>query len=77
MSSFTIPEIPDSSKGFTVTFDFEISDGKGTDADAGHGPAGEIPGEGFSFNYGNFKHGELGNGEEGYNKNGKSDRINV
>ena len=54
-SSFSIPPIKDSSKGFTVTFDYEFFDS----------PGSNNPADGMSFNYGNASLGELGGAEEG------------
>ena len=49
-SSFSIPSIEGSSEGFTVTFDYELNDG----------PGSNDPADGFSFNYGNAELGERG-----------------
>jgi len=54
-ASFILPPLPDSSLGFSVTFDLEISDGAGSGN----------PADGMSFNYGNFGLGEIGSAEEG------------
>ena len=54
-SSWTIPAIQNSSQGFTVTFDMEITDG----------PGSNNPADGLSFNYGDFRLGEQGAAEEG------------
>ena len=54
-SSWTIPAIQNSSQGFTVTFDMEITDG----------PGSNNPADGLSFNYGDFNLGEQGQAEEG------------
>ena len=54
-SSWTIPAIQNSSQGFTVTFDMEITDG----------PGSNNPADGLSFNYGDFRRGEQGQAEEG------------
>ena len=54
-SSFSIPPMEGSSKGFTVTFDYELNDG----------PGSNDPADGFSFNYGNAELGERGQAEEG------------
>jgi len=54
-SSFSIPSIEGSSEGFTVTFDYELNDG----------PGSNDPADGFSFNYGNAELGERGQAEEG------------
>ena len=54
-SSFSIPNIEGSSEGFTVTFDYELNDG----------PGSNDPADGFSFNYGNAELGERGQAEEG------------
>ena len=54
-SSWTIPAIQNSSQGFTVTFDMEITDG----------PGANNPADGLSFNYGDFRLGEQGQAEEG------------
>ena len=54
-SSWTIPAIQNSSQGFTVTFDMEITDG----------PGSNDPADGLSFNYGDFNLGEQGQAEEG------------
>ena len=53
--SFGIPAIADSSLGWTATFDVEIFDS----------PAGNVPADGFSLNYGNAPISELGSAEEG------------
>ncbi|MDP6858827.1 MAG: hypothetical protein QF426_03305, partial [Verrucomicrobiales bacterium] len=54
-SSFSIPAIPGSSQGFTVTFDYELFDG----------PGSNDPADGFSLNYGNAPMGDPGQAEEG------------
>ena len=54
-SSWTIPAIQNSSQGFTVTFDMEITDS----------PGANDPADGLSFNYGDFRLGEQGQAEEG------------
>ena len=54
-SSWTIPAIQNSSQGFTVTFDMEITDG----------PGANNPADGLAFNYGDFRLGEQGAAEEG------------
>ena len=54
-SSWTIPAIQNSSQGFTVTFDMEITDS----------PGANDPADGLSFNYGDFELGEQGQAEEG------------
>ena len=54
-ASFNIPGLPDSSKGWTASFDYEMFDG----------PGNNVPADGFSFNYGNFGLGTLGSAEEG------------
>ena len=54
-SSFSIPDIPGSSQGFTVTFDYELFDG----------PGSNDPADGFSLNYGNAPMGDPGQAEEG------------
>jgi hypothetical protein len=54
-SSFTIPALSGTSKGFTATFDYEVFDSEGNNN----------PADGFGFNYGNFELGEQGAAEEG------------
>ena len=54
-ASFIIPALPNSSAGWTATFDLTIIDG----------PGANVPADGMSFNYGNFGLGELGSAEEG------------
>ncbi|MFL2452096.1 MAG: lectin-like domain-containing protein, partial [Verrucomicrobiales bacterium] len=54
-SSFSVPPLEGSSEGFTVTFDYELNDGQGSND----------PADGFSFNYGNAELGERGQAEEG------------
>ena len=55
-SSFTIPALQDSSRGWTATWDYELFDSVG----------GNPPADGFSFNYGDFALGEQGAAEEGW-----------
>ena len=55
-SSFTIPALRDSSRGWTATWDYELFDSVG----------GNPPADGFSFNYGDFQLGETGAAEEGW-----------
>ena len=55
-SSFTIPALRDSSRGWTATWDYELFDSAG----------GLAPADGFSFNYGDFQLGETGAAEEGW-----------
>ena len=54
-SSFSVPGLAGSNKGFTVTFDYEMFDSEGAND----------PADGLSFNYGNAALGELGSAEEG------------
>lgn len=54
-ASFNIPALPDSSKGWTASYDLTIFDGA----------AANDPADGMSFNYGNFGLAELGSAEEG------------
>ena len=54
-SSFSVPGLAGTNKGFTVTFDYEMFDSEGAND----------PADGFSFNYGNAALGELGSAEEG------------
>ena len=54
-SSFSIPAIEGSSKGFRITFDYELNDS----------PGANDPADGFSINYGDATLGELGGAEEG------------
>ena len=54
-SSFTVPAMKGTSKGFTATFDYELFDS----------PAANDPADGFSFNYGNAPVGDQGQAEEG------------
>lgn len=54
-SSFSIPALGGSSRGWTATFDVTIADG----------PLQNVPADGFSLNYGNAPLGILGSGEEG------------
>ena len=65
-SSWTIPAIANSSQGFTVTFDMEITDG----------PGANDPADGLSFNYGDFNLGEQGQAEEGmFNRPGVDNNL--
>ena len=65
-SSWTIPAIANSSQGFTVTFDLEITDG----------PGANDPADGMSFNYGDFRLGEQGQAEEGmFNRPGVDNNL--
>ena len=65
-SSWTIPAIANSSQGFTVTFDLEITDG----------PGANDPADGMSFNYGDFRLGERGQAEEGmFNRPGVDNNL--
>ena len=65
-SSWTIPAIANSSQGFTVTFDMEITDG----------PGANDPADGLSFNYGDFRLGEQGQAEEGmFNRPGVDNNL--
>ncbi|HIE64653.1 MAG TPA: hypothetical protein EYQ01_02335, partial [Nitrospira sp.] len=54
-SSFSVPALPGSSQGFTVTFDYELYDS----------PGANDPADGFSFNYGDAPLGDQGQAEEG------------
>ena len=54
-SSFSIPGLGGSSKGWTATFDVTLEDG----------PGANVPADGFSFNYGDAALGILGSAEEG------------
>ena len=54
-SSFSVPGLAGTNKGFTVTFDYEMFDSEGAND----------PADGLSFNYGNAALGELGSAEEG------------
>jgi len=54
-SSFSVPAIEGSSRGFRITFDYELYDG----------PGANNPADGFSVNYGDAQLGELGQAEEG------------
>ena len=54
-SSFSIPGIPNSSKGWTAEFDYELFDSFGSND----------PADGFSLNYGNAPLGDQGSAEEG------------
>ena len=54
-SSFSIPAIEGSSKGFRLSFDYELNDSVGAND----------PADGFSINYGDATLGELGGAEEG------------
>ena len=54
-SSFTVPAMEGTSKGFTATFDYELFDSTGAND----------PADGFSFNYGNAPVGDQGQAEEG------------
>ena len=54
-SSFTVPAMEGTSKGFTATFDYELFDSTGSNP----------PADGFSFNYGNAPVGDQGQAEEG------------
>ena len=64
-SSFSVPALGGSSKGWTTTFDVTIIDGPG---------AGE-PADGFSFNYGNAPLGTLGAAEEGMPPSDASENL--
>lgn len=59
-SSFSIPAIPGSSAGFTLTFDYEMFDSVGAND----------PADGFSINYGDASLGTLGAAEEGMSGQG-------
>ena len=54
-SSFSVPAVPGSSQGFSITFDYELYDG----------PGSNDPADGFSLNYGNAPMGDPGQAEEG------------
>ena len=54
-SSFTIPAMEGTSKGFTIKFDYELFDSAGSND----------PADGFSINYGNAPAGDQGQAEEG------------
>ncbi|NRB44845.1 MAG: hypothetical protein HRU47_08545, partial [Verrucomicrobiales bacterium] len=54
-SSFSVPELPGSAQGFTVSFDYELYDS----------PGANDPADGFSFNYGDAALGDQGQAEEG------------
>ena len=54
-SSFSVPALPGSSQGFTVSFDYELYDSLGAND----------PADGFSFNYGDAPLGDQGQAEEG------------
>ncbi|MFT5105454.1 MAG: hypothetical protein ACI8XO_002910 [Verrucomicrobiales bacterium] len=54
-ASFNIPGLPNSSSGWTASFDLTIIDSAGSNP----------PADGMSFNYGGFGLGELGSAEEG------------
>ena len=54
-ASFTIPALPNSSQGWSMSADIEIFDSVG----------GNPPADGFSFNYGDFAIGERGQAEDG------------
>ena len=54
-SSFSIPGLAGTNKGFTATFDYELFDSEGSNN----------PADGFSFNFGNAELGEQGAAEEG------------
>ena len=54
-SSFTIPAMEGTSKGFTIKFDYELFDSEGAND----------PADGFSINYGNAPAGDQGQAEEG------------
>jgi len=54
-ASFSIPAIEGSSKGFRLSFDYELNDS----------PGSNDPADGFSINYGDATLGELGGAEEG------------
>lgn len=64
-SSFSIPPLAGSSQGFTATFDYILSDSRGSN----------VPADGFSFNYGSAAMGERGSAEEGMAGRGVSDNI--
>lgn len=56
-AAFHIPNLPDSIQGFSVSFDYELSDA----------PGGNQPADGFSFSYGNIPFNTLSiQGEEGW-----------
>ncbi|MDP6858669.1 MAG: hypothetical protein QF426_02505, partial [Verrucomicrobiales bacterium] len=57
-ASFSIPAIEGSSKGFRLSFDYELNDS----------PGSNDPADGFSINYGDATLGELGGAEEGMSK---------
>ena len=57
-ASFSIPAIEGSSKGFRISFDYELNDS----------PGANDPADGFSINYGDATLGELGGAEEGMSK---------
>jgi len=61
-SSFSVPGLAGTTKGFTATFDYEMFDSEGAND----------PADGFSFNYGSAELGELGAAEEGMS--GKADQ---
>ena len=54
-SSYTIPALPNSSQGWSASWDYEMFDSVG----------GNAPADGFSFNYGDFALGTQGGAEEG------------
>ncbi|MEC8906299.1 MAG: hypothetical protein VX407_04090, partial [Verrucomicrobiota bacterium] len=64
-SSFSIPPMEDSSKGFRMTFDYEMYDSIGAND----------PADGFSINYGGAAMGELGSAEEGMNGKGVQENL--
>ncbi|MEE3176554.1 MAG: hypothetical protein VX269_04275, partial [Verrucomicrobiota bacterium] len=64
-SSFSIPPMEDSSKGFRMTFDYEMYDSVGAND----------PADGFSINYGGAAMGELGSAEEGMNGKGVQENL--
>ncbi|MEO1860019.1 MAG: LamG-like jellyroll fold domain-containing protein, partial [Verrucomicrobiales bacterium] len=57
-ASFSIPAIEGSSKGFRMSFDYELNDS----------PGANDPADGFSINYGDAILGELGGAEEGMSR---------
>ncbi len=57
-ASFSIPAIEGSSKGFRMSFDYELNDS----------PGANDPADGFSINYGDATLGELGGAEEGMSR---------
>ena len=64
-SSFTIPAMADSSRGWTATWDYEMFDA----------PGDNPPADGFSFNYGAFQLGEQGAAEEGMTDRGVTNNL--